>query len=241
MSMASCLTVLDDAPAAAGVAAEAWDSHANVLSNQGCMSPQRWPPQGLGTLVACCSSLALSVACVTERGTREHGIVPDGAADAPAGPGVVAEAWDSHANVLSNKGCMSPQRWPPQELVACCSSFALSVACVTERGTREHGIVPDGAADAPAAPGVAADVWDSHDNVLSNKGCMAPPRWPPQALVASCSSLALSVACLTERVSREHGIVSDGAASTPAAVGDVVESPDSHDTVSYTHLRAHET
>ena len=41
---------------------------------------------------------------------REHGIVSDGAADAPAAPGVAAEAWDSHANVLSNRGCMSPQR-----------------------------------------------------------------------------------------------------------------------------------
>ena len=93
--------------AAPGVAAEAWDSHANVLSNKGCMSPQRWPPQGLGTLVACRCSLALSVACVTERGTREHGtrehgIVPDGGAGAPAAPGVVADVWDSHANVLSN-------------------------------------------------------------------------------------------------------------------------------------------
>ena len=53
---------------------------------------------------------------------------------------------------------------------------------MAERGTREHGIVPDGAADAPAAPGVAADVWDSHDNVLSNQGCMSPQRWPPQGL-----------------------------------------------------------
>ena len=48
---------------------------------------------------------------MAERGTREHGIVPDGAADAPAAPGVVADAWDSHANVLSNQGCMAPQRW----------------------------------------------------------------------------------------------------------------------------------
>ena len=124
-----------DAPAAPGVAADAWDSHANVLSNKGCMSPQRWPPQGLGTLVAWCSSLALSVVCLTECGTREHGIVPDGAADAPAPPGVAAEAWDSHANVLSNRGCVWPQRWPPRGLVACCSSLALSVVCVTECGT----------------------------------------------------------------------------------------------------------
>ena len=100
---------------------------------------------------------------MTERGTREHGIVSDGAADAPAAPGVAAEAWDSHANVLRNKGCMAPQRWPPRELVACCSSLALSVVCVTEAacGTREHEIVPDGAADAPAAPGVAAEAWDT--------------------------------------------------------------------------------
>ena len=152
-------------------------------------SPPGWPTGELShfrskhrspqALVACCSSLALSVACVTERGTREHGIVSDGAADAPAAPGVAAEAWDSHANVLSNKGCMSPQRWPPQglgTLVACCCSLSLSVACVTERGTREHGIVPDGAADAPAALGVAAEAWDSHANVLSNRGCMSPQR-----------------------------------------------------------------
>ena len=79
---------------------------------------------------------------------------------------------------------MSPQRWPPQGLVACCSSLSLSVACVSEPVNREHGIVPDGAADAPAAPGVATDVWDSHANVLSNRGCMSPQRWPPQGLVA---------------------------------------------------------
>ena len=149
--------------------------------------------------VLACSSLSLSTVCVTERVNRVNGIVPDGAADAPAAPGVAAEAWDSHANVLSNKGCMSPQRWPPQglgTLVACCCSLSLSVACVAKRGSREHGIVPDDAADAPAAPGVAADVWDSHDNVLSNQGCMAPQRWPPQALVAWCSSLSQSQRCL---------------------------------------------
>ena len=67
--------------------------------------------------------------------------------------------------------------------------------------------------------------------VLSNRGCMAPQRWPPQALVACRCSLSLSVLCVTERVSREHGIVPDGAADAPAAVGDVVESPDSHDIV----------
>ena len=173
-----------DAPAAPGVVADVWDSHANVLSNQGCMSPQRWPPQGL---VACCSSLALSVARMTARVTRGLGIVADGAADAPAAPGVAADAWDSHANVLSNQGCMSPQRWPPQGLVACCSSLALSVARMTARVTRGLGIVADGAADAPAAPGVAADAWDSHANVLSNQGCMSPQRWPPQGLVACCS------------------------------------------------------
>ena len=147
-----------------------------VLSNRGSMSPQQWPPQAL---VAWCSSLALSAVCLTERGTREHGIVPDGAADAPAAPGVAAEAWDSHANVLSNQGCMSPQRWPPQglgTLVACCSSFTPSIVCVTERVNREHGIVPDGAADAPAAPGVVADVWDSHANVLRSRGGMPPPQ-----------------------------------------------------------------
>ena len=184
-----------------------------------------------GALGACCSSRSLSVACVTERVTREHGIVPDGAADAPAAPGAAAEAWDSHANVLSNQGCMSPQRWPPQELVACCSPFTPSIVCVTERVNREHGVVPDGAADAPAAPGVVADVWDSHANVLSNQACMSPQRWPPQGLVACCSSLSLSVACVTERVNRELGIESAGAASTPAAVGDVAKSPGSHDNV----------
>ena len=154
------------------------DSHANVLSNQGSMSPQRWPPQGLGTLVACCRSLALSVVCVTELGTREHGIVPDGAADAPAALGDVVESPDSHDNVLSNRACVPPQQWPPHEGLlrgaAWCSSLSLSVVCLTERVSRERGIVPDCAADAPAAPGVAADVWDSHDNVLSNRGCMSP-------------------------------------------------------------------
>ena len=103
-------------------------------------------------------SLSLSVACVTERGMRQLAIVSDGAAHAPAAPGVVADVWDSHANVLSNRACMSPQRWPPQGLVACCCSLSLSVACVTERVTRELGIVSDGAADAPAAPDVSADV-----------------------------------------------------------------------------------
>ena len=122
------------------------------------MAPPRWPPQGLGTLVACCSSLSLSVACEIERGTREHGIVSDGAADASVALGVAADVWDSHDNVLSNRGCMAPQGWPPQELVAWCSSLALRVVCMAERGTSEHGIVPDGAADAPAAPDVVADV-----------------------------------------------------------------------------------
>ena len=55
--------------------------------------------------------------------------------------------------------------------VALCSSFTPSIVCVTERVTREHGIVPDGAADAPAAPDAVADVWDSHANVLRNQGC----------------------------------------------------------------------
>ena len=96
-----------DAPAAPDVVADVWDSHANVLSNRACMSPQRWPPQGLGTLVACRCSLSLSVACVTKRGTREHGIVSDGAADAPAAVGDVVESPDSHANVLSNRACLS--------------------------------------------------------------------------------------------------------------------------------------
>ena len=63
-------------------------------------------------------------------------------------------------------------RRPPQELVACCSSFTPSIVCVTERVNREHGIMPDGAADAPAAPGVVADVWDSRANVLSSQRCM---------------------------------------------------------------------
>ena len=168
---------------------------------------------GLLRGAAWCSSLSRRVACLTERVSRERGIVSDGAASTPAAVGDVVESPDSHANVLSNRACMSPQRWPPQGLVACCSSLSLSVACVTERGTREHGIVPDGAADAPAAPGVAAEAWDSHANVLSNQGCMSPQRWPPQGLgtlVACCCSLSLSVACVTERVTREHGIVPDG-------------------------------
>ena len=109
-------------------------------------------PQGLGTLVVCCSSLSLSIACATERVNCELDIVSDGAADAPAAPDVVADVWDSRANVLSNGPCMSPQRWPPQGLIVCCSS--LRIACVTERVNREVGIVSDGAADAPAAPDV---------------------------------------------------------------------------------------
>ena len=37
--------------------------------------------------------------------------------------------------------------------------------------------------------------------------------------------------CVAERGLRQLGIVSDRAASSPAAVGDVVESPGSHDIV----------
>ena len=133
------------------------------------MAPQGWPPQ---SLVACCSSLSLSVACVTERGTREHGIVPDGAADTPAAPGVAADVWDSHDNVLSNRGCMAPQGWPPEALVAWCSSCALSTACVTESGTQQLGIVCNDAGSRSAAAGVVRDAWDGHANVLSNGGCM---------------------------------------------------------------------
>ena len=120
--------------------------------------------------------------------------------------------------MLSNRACMSPQRWPPQELVAWCSSLALSVVCVTERGSREHGIVPDGAADAPAAPGVVADVWDSHANVLSNRGCMAPQGWPPQELVACCSPFALTDDCLTEGAVRRLGIVYSSTEDAPGAM-----------------------
>ena len=115
--------------------------------------------------------------------------------------------------------------------VVCCSLFALSIVCVPARGMRRFRIASDGAAGAPAAPDVLADMWDSNANVLSNRACMLPQRCPPQGLVACCSSLSLSVACVTERVSRELGIVSDRAASTPAAVGDVVESPGNHDNV----------
>ena len=128
----------------------------------------------MGYLVACCSSLSLSVACVTERVTREHGVVPDGAADAPAAPGVVAEAWDSHANVLSNQGCMSPQRWPPQELVAWCSPFALTDDCLTEGAVRRLGIVYSSPEDAPTAAGGVLEAWDSHVAILSNNCNMLP-------------------------------------------------------------------
>ena len=73
------------------------------------------------------------------------------------------------------------QRQPPtttaKREIACCSSCALSVGCVTERGMQQLGIVSDGAAGAPAAPDVAADVWDSHANVLNNQACMSPQRW----------------------------------------------------------------
>ena len=99
---------------------------------------------------------------------------------------------------------------------------------MTDQVTREHGIVPDGAADAPAAPRVAADAWDSHAFVLSTKGCMSPQRWPTRGLVACCNSNSLSVACVTERGSREHGIVSGRTIIAPAAVGDVLKSPDSY-------------
>ena len=83
-----------------------------------------------------------------------------GTENVPAAAGVVLEAQDSHAAITT--GVADRRVVPfsihrsPQALVACCSAFALSVACVTERGTRELGIVPDGAADAPA--GVVAEV-----------------------------------------------------------------------------------
>ena len=100
---------------------------------------------------------------MTERVTREHGIVSDGAPSTPAAPGVAAEAWDSHANVLSNlqRLHVAATMAGTQGLVAWCSSLALSVACVTERVSHEHGIVSDGAGEAPAAPDVVADVWNS--------------------------------------------------------------------------------
>ena len=44
-------------------------------------------------------------------------------------------------------------RWPPQGLVVCCSSCALSIVCVTECAMRQLGITSDDAAIAPAAPG----------------------------------------------------------------------------------------
>ena len=77
------------------------------------------PPRGL---VVCCSSLSLSVACVTERVSCELGMVPDRAASTPAAVGDVVESPHSHANVLNNQACMLPQRCPPRGLVACCSS-----------------------------------------------------------------------------------------------------------------------
>ena len=103
-----------------------------------------------------------------------------GTENAPAADGVVLEAQDSQAalttGVADRRVVPFSIHRSPQALVARCSSFALSVACVTERGICEHGIVPDGAADAPAAPDVVADVWDSHANVLSNQACMSPQR-----------------------------------------------------------------
>ena len=154
--------------------------------------------------------------------------MPDGAASTPAAVGDVVESPDSHHNVLSNRACMSPHRWPPQGLVACCSSWTLSIVCVAERAPQQLGIVSDDAVIAPAAPGDVIKSRDSHAIVLSNGGCMSPQRWPPQGLVACCSSFTLSIVCVTERGIRRLGITSEDAAISPAAVGDVTKSPSSH-------------
>ena len=108
--------------------------------------------------------------------TRRVSIVCNDARSRTAPAGVMSGVWDSHANVLRNGGCMSPQRRPPQGFVAWCSSFTLSIVCVTERGMRQLGIVSDRAASTCAAVGDVTQSPGSHANVLSNRPCMPPQR-----------------------------------------------------------------
>ena len=96
---------------------------------------------------------------------------------------------------------------------------------------RQLGITSEDAAIALAAVGDVTKSPDSHDNVLSNRPCMPPQRGRPQGLEPGYSSFTPSTVNETERGIQQLGIVSDHAASSPAAVGDVTQSPDSHDNV----------
>ena len=56
-----------------------------------------------------CSPFALTDDCVAEGAVRRLGIVYIGTEHASTAAGVVLEAQDSHAAILTNNGFMSPQ------------------------------------------------------------------------------------------------------------------------------------
>ena len=104
------------------------------------------------------------------------GIVSSGAESRLTMLGDVLDACDSSDNVLSNKGCILPQRGPQQGLDESCASCALSIVCATESGTRELGTVRDRAAAAGEAPDDVLTLPDSNANALNNRGGMPLER-----------------------------------------------------------------
>ena len=83
-----------------------------------------------------------------------------------------------------------------KELVALCSSFALSSVCTLESGTRRLDNGSDGAAIALAAVGDVLELPGSHVVVLRNSACMSPQRRPLQeacCILRLKGSFALSI------------------------------------------------
>ena len=103
---------------------------------------------------------------------------------------------------------------------------------MTARAAGRLAVLSSGTDNALAAAGDVPDASDSHANVLSNRTSISPyvasTMTTATGLVAWCSSFTLSIVCVAERGMRQLGIVSDRAASTCAAVGDVTQSPGSH-------------